>query len=320
MQIFLFLILLFLFAELITRYLYKYPVYGFEKRVRIRDWGWSNIYKPYSKYRHLKDRNQVFQRNNLGLPGIDVKISENSKYIFVLGSSSIEASHISPELMAVSVFQKQLREVNSDYQVVNLGYGGRDPFDLYRRAAYFEKMFNPSSIILIIVKLNEQWLDSHKYPLNFNLDSPFGMEDISFSTRIKMIFRKHSSLINLVYSEMRNIVFRIKKTCSQADYKNERFTERYLSILKKYKQKYGKNFMILSILKEMDLNKELEKFCADFDIPFYNSPKCADDNFLRDCSHLNEKGHELLGNFIARSFNEYIYERNRSKILRVKNV
>ena len=82
------------------RYGLGYPVYGLDKKVKIRDIGWSNIWKPYSEYWNVEGGNRKFSRNNIGLPGLNVKIADDSKYIYILGSSFVEALQIPPEMIA----------------------------------------------------------------------------------------------------------------------------------------------------------------------------------------------------------------------------
>lgn len=289
-------------AELVVRYIFKFPVYGLEKRVKIRDCGWSNIYKPYSKYKHFENRNQVFQRNNLGLPGTDIIVSENSKYIFVLGSSSIEATQMPSEKMATSVFQKELNKINTDYQVINAAYGGRDIYDLYRRAAYFEKFFEPSYIMLIIVKLNEQWLDSHSFPLDFEFKKGFGEIDKSFFAKIKMDLRGRSSLLNLVYTSFRNLIYNRKRTIATSVSEEKEISERYYSIIREYKKKYKEKLLILSAIVNIKINDMLGIFCKQSNIPFFYSNIRTSENSLDGYDHLNLTGNKLLGEFMFGSF------------------
>ena len=90
MNRFITIIIAFIFAfilnELFVRFVIKYPNYGVEKKmIGIRaDDQVQNIFKPYSKYWNVEGGNRVFKRNNLGLPGTDVNISNSSKYILFL--------------------------------------------------------------------------------------------------------------------------------------------------------------------------------------------------------------------------------------------
>ena len=108
-------------AELFVGIVLGYPSYGAKEKINICSYkDFQLIFYPYTKYWNVEGGNQIFKRNNLGFPGIDVKISKDSKYILMLGNSALEGLQINPEAMCTSVFQKKLNRVYSTYQVVNL--------------------------------------------------------------------------------------------------------------------------------------------------------------------------------------------------------
>jgi len=296
----------FFISELFVRFIIGYPKYGLEKKVKIRDISWSNIWKPYSKYWNVECGNRVFKRNNLGLPGVDVNISKDSKYIFILGSSFVEALQVPPEKMATSILQQKLNIKNSEYQVLNIAYSGDDPYDSFRRLEYFSNFYQPESIILVIDKTNAKWFKRHKKPLDFFFDNDFGRVKVGVKTKINLFFRNHSSFISIFANGLKSV--QQKKGNENKKTKvilEDHVPEEMYITLKKYKEKYQDSFFCLSIMDNKIVNQEMEQFCLKNNINFKYKALKTKDNMLHGTGHLNEKGNEELGGSMYDFFQKF---------------
>lgn len=285
-----------------------YPVPGVWKSVLgIKgDGEASYIYYPYSKYWTVEGGNKVFRRNNIGLPGINIEISPNSKYVYVLGSSYIEAFQVPPEKMATSVLQMLLKNKNPEYQVINLGASAHDPYDLFFRLTYFEKIYRPTKIVLILEEFFGEWLQRHHHPLNFNNSREWGKEYVNknpIKDHLKKIIEKSSflSLVKATYKEgfikeNNNDFIKIKNV------KNKRsdpdIPEELKACLIEYKKKYDNEFYLLSIIGNITQNKLLEKYCRNNSIGFFFSNVNISKNKINQKGHLNIEGNKELGRFI----------------------
>lgn len=263
--------------------------------------GHQNVYKPYSEYWNPKEKFEIFRRNNLGLPGIDVDTSGNSKFVFVLGSSFIENNYSKPENMATSVFQNNLKKINKDYNVLNLGYVGFDPYDSFRRMIYFKNKYKPECVILVINACNS---DSYKLVENpFNVDSNSFLIDNSLLTGINLLLRNHSSFIRLTAT-----LFQNKNEEKTVEPRNENYGSYTINLddlficLKEYNKKCDNNFICVSIIGNSVINTRICEYCLNNDINFYSSSIMTSDNQISGDWHLNDKGNDLTGSLLFNSF------------------
>ncbi len=185
-------------AEVICRYILRYPNYGIENFVYgiSSNIKWQPQYRPYSRYVNNEVKGyHVFSRNNYGLTGTDIDVSKNK--ILIFGSSFIEAVHINPENIASSIAHKKISEKTNEYTVVNLGRKSHDLYDSWFRYNYYKTIFEPDTIILILDQRNS--FDRHKQPLRFDLPQGFGIKDERLKTKIGNALLSNSSLLALMY-------------------------------------------------------------------------------------------------------------------------
>ena len=195
----------FIISEIIVRNLVGYPDYGVEYFVYgiSSNIKWQPQYYPDSKYfNNENSKFSVFKRNNLGLPGLDAKLTK--KKIFVLGSSFIEASQVQPEKISVSVFQQLVEKNFPDFTVLNLGRKAHDLYDCWFRYNYYKRIYEPECVILIIDQRNS--FSRHPHPLNFSLPQNFGNIDKRLKVIIGTKILSSSSYLSLCYRGFRDII------------------------------------------------------------------------------------------------------------------
>lgn len=305
--IFLAAIVAFFVTEILLAKIIGYPVHGIEKSVLgIKgDGEANNIYYPYSKYWTVEGSNNVFKRNNIGLPGIDIQVSRYSKYIYVLGSSYIEAFQVPPEKMATSVLQILLKKKNPEYQVINLGASGHDPYDLFFRLAYYEKTYKPEKIVLILEQLFSEWLLRHHYPLNFNDSNEMG-KVYTNKNPIKRLVKKNiekSSFLTLVWDMFKEVLNGENNNNFLNNYNNNNQNDRKIAeelkkCLIEYKAKYDDKFVLVSIINNNIENKLLANFCKKNYIEFVSSGLNSSNFKINKNGHLNNEGNKKLGELI----------------------
>ncbi len=301
-------ILSFAAAEFIVGNILGFPKYGVERKMKgMRSSpGHLNIYKPYSEYWNSTGKFEIYRRNNLGLPGINVDTSLTSEYVFVLGSSFIENQYLQPELMSTSVFQSLVKETDAGLNALNLGYNGFSPYDSFRRARYFEEKYKPKYVILVI---NDYYAGSFRFsPDSFRLDKNSFATDNSLRTYFILFFRNNSSFVRLV-----SILFQNKEEQTVAPTTE---TPRDISAdlpgleycLKAFSEKYEGRFLCVSITSNDTMNRKIEGFCNKNNINFeYKGIMVPEYQFAGDW-HLNKKGNEALGVFLFNSFRKHLNE------------
>ena len=288
-------------SELIVAYFVKYPSYGVEKKIKISGSNsYQNIYKPYSKYWNVEGGNRIFSRNNFGVPGIDLDLSNNKSNIFVLGSSYVEAYQIPPETISTSILNRLLEKEFPNYQVINFGASGHDPYDSWLRTKYYEKKLKPSFVILVIQSTYEQWFKRHKHPLDFDF-SKLGKENRSISTLIQIKLRNNSHLLNL-FAQYLKKVGKSQKKRTENQVKKEEILIEYSSIpedlytcVKEFDKQFGDQFFLISIINDDEVNEKIKYFCHENMINFSYSPITKSKNKINGVGHLNIQGNKLLG-------------------------
>lgn len=301
------------FAEMTFRYIVGYPADKIDKKVlgMMKPDRKQNIWAPHSKYWDVEGGNHVYSRNNLGLTGTDVIISDSSKYVFILGSSFIEAMQVSPGKMAVSVFGDMLRNRDPDFNVINLAYSFMDPFDLYFRSIFYEKKYHPESIILIIDGPFSSWLERHPHPLDFTLPVNFGKMDNSVKTKLLLTLKRYSVLFTMC-SKAWNVSTNKKQIKAGKvigiESGREILTNDLLVCLLMYKELYGKRFTLISIINDDTINETLKNFCTEHSINFNFSKINIPQNKINQRGHLTIEGNRILGEFLYGSYIKFYKE------------
>jgi len=306
----------FLITEVFTRLILNFAEYGIEKRVigitTLKNRG--EIYKPFSKYMNNENGYNVFRRNNAGLPGNNIIISDTSKYILVLGNSFVEGCQVDPDSISTSVFQKKLNQSKSQYQVVNLGAEGHNIYDLWLRVNYFERIYPPAAVILIITENN---LINHSKNLTFELSPQFGSVNNSFKTKTMIYVRNTSSFINIISIALKHSFVKIVET--ENEIVLDRFGKNLLTpensilydtsgigkCLIEFGKKYGDKFIAFSIIGDKSANDNYNKFCALHQIQFSAYPLITPEFEINHCGHLTSKGNQKLGELLYENFNRY---------------
>lgn len=299
--------LVFIVVEILIRTTINHPTYNIEKKLyglRKSNNGITDIYCPHSRIWTSEGGYSISITNNLGLPGSDVLVTDTTKYIYVLGSSYVQANQVAPSKVSTSICQSRLG-MNSKYQVLNLGEGGLDQYDSYFKLKYYEKYYKPEKIFLVIERVDERWLSRHD-TLNFALSENFGSEiKPNTAERIERFARKNSSFLNMlsngykIASKTNPRSPKIVNTVNDPNLtRRENISKKLLTCIEKFGEDYGFNFIVVSIIDNPEINIFLDNFCRSKNIIFKFSPINRAENKLNIRGHLNYKGNEELGNFL----------------------
>ncbi|MGV8016803.1 MAG: hypothetical protein AB2L26_01275 [Ignavibacteria bacterium] len=292
-------------AEFIVGSILGFPKYGVEQRIKgvkgVR--GHQNIYKPYSEYWRLRGKFEIYKRNNAGLPGLNVNLTESSKQVCVLGSSFIENAFMDPAFMSTSIFQNLLRASDSAYNVLNLGHNGFDVYESYRRLVYFEQRFKPDYVFLVI---NDYEAGSFKLvDKPFLLDDNSFIADESFKTKTILFLRNTSSFIRLVSIMMQNDGVQTVMPPDEKEKSGIINLDNLEVCLVGFNERYPGRFVCVSITCNESVNKRIDDFCLRNGIKFEHSCIMTPDNQVDGDWHLNEKGNNVLGVFLYNSFRKH---------------
>jgi hypothetical protein len=304
-----------LFTELLVNYIVRFPKYGVDTKlvgIRSSEGGIESMFFPYSSYWTVEGGNRVFQRNNLGLPGTDVVVSDSSRYVFVLGCSFIEAAPVPPDSMATAVFQRRLSRIDPRFQVINLGHSGHDLYDSYFRSAYYERMLPPEEVILEVHGEGSTWLPRHRQPLTFTLPPDFGTPVSSLATKAIIFARDQSSLLNMIGIAIKADQQRREdeeeiaknKASAAAEKREPALPSDLLPCLEEFHEKYKEKFLLLSMLMDARENAILGDYCRSHGLKFVSKDIVVLENRTGPAGHLNVKGNKILGEFLYGSFLE----------------
>lgn len=294
------------FSEILIGSILGFPKYGVEVKMKgLRcSPGHQNLYKPFSKYWNPKGKFEIYRRNNLGLPGIDIDTGVNSKYVCVLGSSFIENNYVKPENMSTSVLQNLLKNYDKNYNVLNLGYNGYDPYDSFRRIAFFEEYYRPESVILVINAYNS---DSYKLTANpFDLHKNSFSTDNSLNSKINLLIRNNSAAARLILTLLQGATAEqvVEPVEEPIEAGKVDLTDLEICLMQ-FSKKYKDKFMCVSIMKSDTLNKRIVAFCKLNNIKYEYADIMKKDNQMEGDWHLNEKGNSELGNFMSEMYRKH---------------
>ncbi|MBN2830242.1 MAG: hypothetical protein JXR56_07975 [Candidatus Cloacimonetes bacterium] len=310
------LILSIILAELSVRYVFNYPNYVKGTRyftqnpnaeTKLKKITWR---PPGFKVFNVEGGNIVVKLNNLGFPGIDVKQSEDSKYIHVVGSSFTEALQVAPQNCATSVFQSKLNSLNDNLQVLNLGYSGNDIYLSWFRSMFFSKQFPPDFVIIILESQNEEWLNRYPDQLDFTIPENFGAE--IKDKGVKKIVRaisNYSYMFNLLSEGFKkfdlspdNAKNEVKSEFTANDITN-RVNPKILQALQNYRR-ICPNILLVSVITNNYINSELKSFCQENGLQFASDTTILDkvNRLSKGTGHLNINGNRKLGLLLSDAF------------------
>jgi hypothetical protein len=288
-----------------------YPKYGVEKKYyrSVKYNQKAKLYLPYSEYWTVEGGNKVYKRNNVGLPGADVNINPDSKYIFVLGSSFTESLSVPPDNMATSRLQNLLRKDSTNYNVLNLGSQGYSMYDDYFRAVYFERLYKPEKVFLIIHVINELFEITDDV---FNIEEGFGKTDNSFLTLFTQFYGNKSAFLYLLTSAGNNtrtsedIGEKNKDTSVKVNYKVRKTSLLKIEFcLRKFKERYGDNFIFVPITDEKD-NMDLKLISDKAGVNFISKSLLTNPSWrLNETGHLNSEGSKILSELLYEAYYKF---------------
>jgi len=225
-----------------------------------------------------------------------------------LGSSFIEAYQVAPEKMASAIFASHIQQTDPTLQVINLGCSGHDPYDDFFRAFWFVHQFQPEKVILVLEGGFDRWLKRQKHPLDFDASNAGINADNKLTTRIMLLARNHSALLNLFAQSLKSSG---QEEGSETKKDDKQSTEEILSedlfhCLIQFRNTFGERFMLISTSEIAPFNRSLSDFCGRNQIVFkYNERIVVAENRFNGSGHLNEQGNKILGQFLTT-----VYEKN----------
>jgi len=297
----------FVCAEGIVAKIIGYPTYGLgRKMLGIRGLDRPvNIFKPYARYWTVEGGNRVFRLNNIGLPGDDVKTAADSKYVFVLGSSYVEAYQWPPSKIASSLFQNKLQIQDATYQVLNLGINGQDPYDLYWRAIYYEKTYPPAMVFLVLDRTLDERFERHPHPLNFDPRAKVPRPLDSAIMNGAILLWNHSAFLNLVSNLVINRTSEGRAGQAQGSFplKSPALLGSDLrTCISKFKEKFFDRFVLIAMSEGKESDASLRDFCRVEGIRFMSRDILEPRYRLSGRGHLNGEGNQILAETLYEAF------------------
>ncbi len=320
--IYLFITLLtaFVVCEGFLAYIVKYPKFkvGSEEYLLDKDLGPYSKLKTYPAHYMLlgkEDKTCVIKKNNFGLPGTDIIHDGNTKKIFILGNSFIEANQYEGDYIATSIMQNTLRKSGFNVSIYNLGSSGHDPYILWYRAKFFEKLYKPDLVVLVFESYSRLGLyfNRWKFPLAFELSDDFG-ERVNHDRLKEAIdnVKGNSRLFTLLLCLRNTIVS--DDAGSDSDKHQNKYSDKVIynmlvDCLAHFSRDYNDKFMFLSIMSDNPYESELNDFCAENSITYAHKPSITrQTNLINGNGHLNKRGNYELGKLLTNYVSDKIDE------------
>jgi hypothetical protein len=306
-------------TELVVRFGVRYPPRPERRNFRMKDGlGLFSVLQwdaPHSGFWNVEAGNKVYHYNNLGLPGGDVRTDASAQYVFLLGSSWVEAMQMPPGKTAGAILQARLAARGDRQQVLNLGSSGIDPYVAWFRCHFFALHYPPVRVVLVLESLHTRWLLRHPHPLDFTLPAYFGTEQARTGVRrIVARLRGLSSFVNLLTNGAPRDLGREAAASlegapapgSAADADTLRMSTDLKQCLREFQRDYGDRFLLVSLLDHVDQRRELADFCGAEGLALVPAPTLLrSENRFKGTGHLNERGNQELGAFLDEALAGY---------------
>jgi hypothetical protein len=302
-----------LLAEFVVADLVGYPAHREARIFKVHDQlgVFNTLYweSPHAAVWIVEGGPRVYHFNNVGLPGCDLHVSPDARYLYIVGSSWVEAVEVPPDNAATSVLQRSLDSAHVAAQVVNLGLAGNDPYTSWFRVRFYEPRFPPSRVVLVLESFYSAWLAHHQLPLDFTLPPFFGREERRTGIRdVVSELRGRSAFVNLLEKGLRGIHVDSPADgppVKAGDVPNEgetSFPDALGQCLVAYQGRYGGKFLVVSIIPDKDREAILARFCRDHHIAFQASTDILrSENRFNGLGHLDRRGNYEFGQFLYRS-------------------
>lgn len=305
-------IISFTITELFIRFVIGYPVSGeLIKVIGISGYNsYGKLYKPYSKYWNVEGGDKVFERNNVGLPGSDVIITDSTDYVLILGSSVVEAQQVPRNQMATSVLQSMLEKKHNQCQVINLGTSGINPYQQWFRMGYFENLYEPNMVIMILDEHSYEYLSKVKIK-NFNFPNQFGEKyEINLIKQITNFLKNNFSTFNIFLQNIYNLLPKPKQSIKEyTEYDVDISLTKLEICISEFQKKYKKRFILVSTLNDKPINSQIKKICINKKIIFFSDDSIQKPkNRFNNTGHLNMQGNKELGVLLYEVFKRNFIE------------
>jgi len=255
---------------------------------------------------------------NIGLLGADINPLPNSRYVFLLGNSFIEAGQYDGNKISAGILQKIIDRQAPEYNVINLGSSGHDPYVLWYRTRFFEKWFKPNKVVLVYESFERlsyyysRW--SNKSELSYVDLADYDELEQGIVKLTLDSFRSKSSYLNLMTSlrssdnqdKIDSEGHVLKKSLSPDSTHTQ-----LLRGLDAYQAKYGDDFYFVSLMRDNPYQEELQEYCLNNRINYsYNGNIMIPSNLINGQGHLNISGNQELGYYLGKILVDYMILRN----------
>ncbi|MBM4399934.1 MAG: hypothetical protein FJ041_06390 [Candidatus Cloacimonetes bacterium] len=304
-------------AEVFVRFVVGYPLFDvafYIDDLDVTSARSGRIYKPYARLWSVEGGNIIVCKNNLGLPGADITISPSSKYLYLMGTSFLEAVETPHDKIASYYFQKKLQQDYPQYQVLNIAYRNNDPYAQLHRLNYYIKQYPASYGVLVIENVypDNFWLRRYGKKMSMDIKDNHYQLNKTFKTEIPRVLRNNSSLANLIIRQFgtqaneQTEMNPEKSVQKQAQISYEYSFEVYDKVLLQMQQLLKGNLLVVCIVNDVMLAEKVGSICAAHDIRCTNGSILRRENQLHGSGHLNQKGNAELGQLLYEAVTSYV--------------
>jgi len=296
-------------AEVFVRFVVGYPLFDvafYIDDLDVTSARSGRIYKPYARLWSVEGGNIIVCKNNLGLPGADITISPSSKYLYLMGTSFLEAVETPHDKIASYYFQKKLQQDYPQFQVLNIAYRNNDPYAQFYRLNYYIRQYPASYGVLVIENVypDNFWLRRYGKKLSFDIKDNQYRISRTFKAEAPRILRNRSSLANLIVRQFGTQANEqadlnpVKSVQQPSQISYEYSFEVYNKVLFQMKQLLKGNLLVVCIANDTNLANEINGICTSLDIGYVYGKVLLRENQLNGKGHLNQKGNAELGQLL----------------------
>lgn len=274
---------------------------------KLQDYNILTWRPPYYEFWSVEGGNRVIQCNNIGLYGEDVHLHPNSENMFLLGDSFIEAGQYDGRMISAGVLQKIINKQFPEYNVINLGSSGHDPYVLWYRTAFFEKWFKPDKVVLVYESFERlssyfsRWSDQSELSYDYLSSCKELTQSVTKSTLD--VIRGKSAYLNLMTTfrpkDPQNQDNSVVKVLGRSQTPLSAYAQ-LLKALDAFNKRYGDDFYFVSLMRDNPYQEELQEYCLSKRINYsYNGNIMIPSYLINGSGHLNISGNQELGSYLG---------------------
>jgi hypothetical protein len=298
-------------VEIVTKFGIGYPsvnnrVVEYNIDDMLRPLNTITVYPAHHSSWSVEGGAKAITRNNLGFTGIDAPM-DYTEDVVLLGDSYLEALQYYGEQISAGILQEKFNQAGNRKRVINLGRADHDPYVLWYRLKFFERLYRVGQVVLVCEDFKRLQIGFKRwtYPLVFDAERSVGaVREKGSLERWADKIRSHSAFLTLT---TRLYMMATQNSLERSDpmkavfinFPRDKAYTMLLDCLSRFSEEYGDKFYFVSLMRDNPYQDQLKNWCREKGIKYFSNPVIKQrSNLIKGDGHFNLAGNKLLGDYL----------------------